>query len=142
MLCLPAPELTRIQQMHIAALFRLRSFIFSCYMDGPALAIVLGCDRAAAAGCAPGLPEVPDAQAGAKKRLRMPEPMPGPGPSKSAEKREWAGHVPCRQWVRGYFVQQPPPESLASEINGCVFSSWPCPASLDVQGPRSKQSKK
>src|SRR2546429_4030045 len=76
MLSLPAPELTRIQQMHIAALFRLRSFIFSCYMDGPALAIVLGCDRAAAAGCTPGLPEVPDAQAGAKKRLRMPEPMP------------------------------------------------------------------
>ncbi len=32
--------------------------------------------------------------------------------------------------------------SLASEINGCVFSSWPCPASLDMQGPRSKQSKK
>src|SRR2546429_1438032 len=88
MLSLPAPELTRIQQMHIAALFRLRSFIFSCYMDGPALAIVLGCDRAAAAGCTPGLPEVPDAQAGAKKRLRMPEPMPGPGPSKSAEKRD------------------------------------------------------
>src|SRR5436305_13985297 len=112
MLSLPAPELTRIQQMHIAALFRLRNVLVSCDMDGPALAIVLGCDRAAAAGCTPGLPEVPDAQAGAKKRLRMPEPMPGPGPSKSAEKRELAGHVPCREWVRGYFVQQPPRKAL------------------------------
>jgi len=41
MLLLPAPEGTHIQQMHTAEFFRLRSLIFSCYMDGPALAIVL-----------------------------------------------------------------------------------------------------
>lgn len=38
---LPAPEGTHLQQMHSVALFRLRSPMFSCYLDGLALAIAL-----------------------------------------------------------------------------------------------------
>jgi hypothetical protein len=98
MLSLAAPEVKQIQQMHRAAFFW-RRFILSCYMGRRALTRVL---RSPVRPFARYTPVLDSAKGAGARRTHVKSRS-----SKSAETRRGQPQVPCRQWVRGYFLQQP-----------------------------------